>query len=53
MGEEMPDRAVISRIKEEVAARLTEEAGGVRSVPPPFQRLLRLSQGTRSTMLIW
>ena len=46
---------MISRIKEEVAARLTEEAGGVRSVQvaSPFQRLLRLSQGTRSTMLIW
>ena len=45
-------RAVISRIKEEVVARLMEEAGGGRSVAPPFKRLLRDSQRTRSTMLI-
>ena len=30
MGEEMSDRAVISRIKEEATARLMEEAGDVR-----------------------
>ena len=46
-------RAVISMIKEEVAVRLMEEAGGVRSVAPPLQRLLGVSQSTRGTMLIW
>tara|TARA_A100001035_G_scaffold264757_1_gene246343 strand:+ start:105 stop:284 length:180 start_codon:yes stop_codon:yes gene_type:complete len=45
-------RAAISWIKEEIAARLMEEAGGGRSVAPPFKRLLRDSQRTRSTMLI-
>ena len=52
-GRDVKQRAVISMIKEEVAARLMEEAGGGRSVAPPFQRLLRVSQRTRSTMLIW
>ena len=45
-------RAVISLLKEEATAWPMEEAGGIRPVARPFQRLLGVSQRTRSTMLI-
>ena len=40
-------------LREEATVEPMEEAGGGRSGAPPSQRLLEVSERTRSTMLIW